>query len=233
MAEEAKGECGVAEVAAVVEAGMDHLGGISIRAIKETVETGVAINGLKVEAMEIGETMVAMAATTPEVGTTILKEDGEIRAMAEAMVETDQATMAIWATATVDGEVPAEAMAEAMAAMEEGLLWMLEDMIKATVVDLCAKIQVVTVVEAEWGWVVTALLLMVPDPTVGEEEADSEAVEVTVVEEEEAVVTVMAIVRKHEYERSKPKKIKRNHHHRTVLLQFSFFSNIHLTHDLI
>ena len=151
MAEEAKGECGVAEVAAVVEAGMDHLGEISIRAIKETVETGVAINGLTVEAMEIGETMVAMAATTVEVGTTILKADGEIRAMAEAMVETDQATMAIWATATVDGEVPAEAMAEAMAAMEEDLLWMLEDMIKATVVDLCAKIQGVTVVESGMG----------------------------------------------------------------------------------
>merc|ERR1712241_1491097 len=115
-----------------------------------------------------------MVATTEEVGTMILKEGGEIRAMAEAMVGTDQATMAIWATATEDGVVPVEAMA----------------------VDLCAKIQVVTV-EAEWEWVVTAPLLMVPGPTVGEEEVVSEAVEVTVVAAE-AVATVMAIVRKHD-----------------------------------
>ena len=190
---EAKGECGVAEEA-VVEAGMDRLGEISIRAIKETVATGEeAISGLKVE---IGEIMVAMVATTEEVGTMILKEGGEIRAMAEAMVGTDQATMAIWATATEDGVVPVEAMAEVMAAMEEDRLWMPEDMTKASAVDLCAKIQVVTV-EAEWEWVVTALLLMVPGPTVGEEEVVSEAVEVTVVAVE-AVATVMAIVRKHD-----------------------------------
>ena len=178
-----------------MEAGMDRLGEISIRAIKETVATGEeeAISGLKVE---IGEIMVAMAATTEEVGTMILKEGGEIRAMAEAMVGTDQATMAIWATATEDGVVPVEAMAEVMAAMEEDRLWMPEDMTKASAVDLCAKIQVVTV-EAEWEWVVTALLLMVPGPTVGEEEVVSEAVEVTVVAVE-AVATVMAIVRKHD-----------------------------------
>merc|ERR1719232_1219162 len=134
---------GVAEEA-VVEAGMDRLGEISIRAIKETVATGEeeAISGLKVE---IGEIMVAMAATTEEVGTIILKEGGEIRAMAEAMVGTDQATMAIWATTTEDGVAPVEAMAEVMAAMEEDRLWMPEDMIKASAVDLCAKIQVVIV----------------------------------------------------------------------------------------